>query len=926
MAAMSTGMPATLAHDELLRRLAREPCGALTVVTPNHRLAQDLARAVGEIHAAAGRRSWPAPDILALPQWLERLHEEARFDDRGEPEPPLLSPDQELLGWEGVISRDAGRTLLTGPAALARQTQAAWQLACDWDIEGALGTWEGGEDAAAFAAWSGAWQAHMRRHGWLDRAALASRLPAWLARPGVRRPATLVAFAFQILTPAQRRVFEACRAAGIAVEIAGAPRHAGAPRVVRAESPRREIEVAARWARAQLESARPGRAPHIAVVVPDLAKRRESVRRAFSRVFAPSGRTAGGALFNLSLGRALADYPLADFALCLIDLADGAVDFAAASRVLRSPFLGESMAEFEPRARLDMVLRKAAPPRLDLEDLARLVATCTQESGRASAPRCRALEARLAALASTPRPGRLAAPHAWAAFFAQQLSAAGFPGERPLDSAEHQVLGKWHEALSRLASLGPVVEALKPDAARRHLRRLCADTLFQPESGEAPVQVLGLLESVGLSFDALWVTGLTDDAWPQSPRPDPFLPVSLQRKAGLPQASAEASLALDAEITRSWASAAPEVIFSHGLLDEERALEASPLLAPYPVAGEASLALAPYEGLREALFAAGRDPGAWDGKVDERAPPLGEHAAIGGTAILADQAACPFRAYAHHRLGAEGLEAAQPGLGAAERGKLLHALMARVWRDLGSHAALVAAPAERIEQIVAEAARAAVKQLQGERPGRLDGRFADLERARLAQAARDWLDIDRERAPFDVVSREEKLALVAGTLVLNGRIDRLDRLASGGVAVIDYKSGAPSVSGWLGARPEDPQLPLYALGVGEEVVAVAFARLKKGKLGFAGLAREDGLLPGVKSVSGHAAAKKVAASWKELLEGWRETTTNLAGDFVRGDARVDPKRPFATCEYCDLAALCRVREQLAGKGDEEPAEEEGRDE
>ncbi len=915
---MPTAGNDTLAFSDLVARLADGAPGELAAVTPNNRLAQCLAAAVAARHLAAGRHSWPAPDVLTLGAWLERVHEDARFDDSGEPVPALLGPDAERLGWEDAISRDPGRPVLVGGAALAREAHAAWGLAHEWGIEGALGAWEGSADAQAFAGWALAWREESARRGWTDAARLPALLPALLARPGVRRPATLVAYAFDLPTPAQRRLFDACRAAGIAVAHAGPPRHEGRAVVVAADSPKRELELAARWARARLESAPAGRLPRVGVVVPDLAQRRELVARVFSRVFEPMGRAAGAPVHDLSLGRALADYPLADFALGVVAIAAGPVPFERASRLLRSPFLGGAEGEAGPRARLDATLRRAAPPTLDLAALLAAVRTATGEGPGRRAPRCPALEARLAELAALAPPPRLAPPSAWAGHFARQLAAAGFPGARPLDSAEHQVHAKWLEALGRLGALGAVVATVTGEAARRHLRQLCTETVFQPESGEAPVQVLGLLESVGLDFDALWVAGLTDDAWPQSPRPNPFVPVALQRRAGVPQASAEASLELDARITQGWARAAPEVVFSHALADSERALAASPMLAPFEAVGEADLALPPAGGLREALFAAGREPGAWEGLRDRNAPALEGESARGGTAVLADQAACPFRAFARHRLGAESLEKVEPGLDASDRGQLLHRVMARLWRELGSQAALLDADPDRLVALAGEAARVAVARLREERPGRLDGRFAQLERERLAAAALAWLAIDRDRPPFTVAMREEAIVLQTGGLELRGRIDRLDRLEAGGVAVIDYKTGTPRVAGWLGGRPDDPQLPLYALAAGDDVAAVAFACLRKGRMGFDGLAREAGLLPGVGPVDKHPGAGKHHASWAQLLAAWREATRALAQAFVAGEAAVDPKQPFATCRHCDLAALCRVRGRGL-VGDDEPA-------
>lgn len=911
----------SIGYRELVQRLAAEEGSALVAVTPNKRLAQALADAVAQAQRRSGRESWPAADILPWGAWLQRLHEDASFDDESAAPPALLAPDHERLGWEAAIARDAARPMLVGTAALAREAQSAWKLAHDWGIEGAIGSWEGAPDAQAFAGWAASWRQESARRGWVDAARLPSLVPALLGRRAVRRPATLVACAFHIVTPSQRLVLDACRAAGIEVLQAEAPRHEGAIRVVAAESPRSEIELAARWARARLDRAAGSGPPRVGVVVPDLAGRRDRVFRAFSRVFAPAGGERGRELFNLSLGRPLADYPLPDFALGLVALAGAPVPFERASRVLRSPFMGESGSEADARARLDARLRELSPPVVDLQGLRRLVAAAGGEGGRRSAPRCARLESRLDAVARLAPPGRAAPPPAWASHFAALLSAAGFPGERSLDSAEHQALAAWNETLARLGSLGEVAPALDASAARRHLRQACEDAVFQPESGQAPVQVLGLLESVGLEFDALWVAGLTDDAWPQSPRPDPFLPVALQRKAGVPHASAEASLALDRRITESWAGAAPEVVFSHALADEERALQASPLLGGYEAVAPQALGIPAYPGMREALYAAGRSPSAWWRRPDALAPALESRAARGGTAILADQAACPFRAFARHRLGAEALERVEPGLGPPERGQLMHDVMSRLWSGIGSHAALVALAPERLAALAAEAARRAVASLRADRPGRLEGRFARLERERLARAALAWLDIDRARPAFTVAVREEAVAMQAGGLALRGRIDRLDRLEAGGLAIIDYKTGAPRVAGWLGERPDDPQLPLYALATGDDVRAVAFACLKKGELGFLGLAREEGLLPGVGTVDRHRSAGKLHASWSELREGWKRATEAMAAEFVSGEARVDPKRASATCERCDLGALCRVAERPGPAHDDDAGEE-----
>ncbi|MEZ5393002.1 MAG: hypothetical protein R2724_09040 [Bryobacterales bacterium] len=54
---------------------------------------------------------------------------------------------------------------------------------------------------------------------------------------------------------------------------------------------------------------------------------------------------------------------------------------------------------------------------------------------------------------------------------------------------------------------------------------------------------MDLLESAGAEAEHLWAMGMDDESWPAPARPNPFLPIKLQRERGLPHASAEVELA-----------------------------------------------------------------------------------------------------------------------------------------------------------------------------------------------------------------------------------------------------------------------------------------------------------------------------------------------------------------------------------------------
>ncbi|TAK84083.1 MAG: PD-(D/E)XK nuclease family protein [Betaproteobacteria bacterium] len=845
-----------LSQSELFARLAEGHAARITVVTPNRRLAQALTVEFDEFQAAKGLAAWEAADILPLPAFVERLWEDALYSEIGGKLPLLLTPAQEQALWEEILKESD----LLSIAQAAAQCRAAWKLVHAWRIPAG----PGGEDAAAFAGWSREYK--RKTEGEVD----AARLPDLVTSFLERKPNLLVAYGFDILPPQTKELFARFELAECQPDLNEGTVTRGA-----FSSRRQEIEAAAAWARARLEEGR----KRIGVVVPDLAQRRTEVVRAFSRVMQPGYPLPGAAKsalpFNVSLGRPLSEYPLVDAALALIELSFRELEFSRMSRLIRSPFLGGADSEMTRRARLDATLRKTLGATVALPKLVGSISHC---------PGLRQVFEKLFALKSQSRQS----PGAWARHFSALLEAAGFPGERALDSEEFQTRAKWHETLGELAKVDRVCKEISIHEVFPMLKRLCADTPFQPESPEAPIQILGVLESAGLRFDCLWVSGLTDEAWPMEPRPNPFIPVALQRKAGIPEASAEASLALDRRITEEWKGAAAEVVFSHPLKEQDRDLAPSPLIAEI---ASGALHVPPVERYRDLIFSKKHVVQLEDAK----GPPVSAGKVRGGTRVLADQAACPFRAFARWRLSAEALEEPSPGLDNRDRGLLMHALMREIWSRLKNSFSLE----QDLAPVIAGAAAAAVKEIG------LEGRFAELERARLARIGADWLELEKKREDFEIAFLEHPRTLSVAGLELSSRIDRMDRLPDGGHVLIDYKTGRATPKQWEGPRPDDPQLPLYAAAAGEDLAAVAFAKLKPGDMRFMGFARAERLLPGV----------KLYRDWPGLLAEWRKEAEALGASFAAGEAPVDPKNDLKTCRLCDLQTLCRVYEKLSALAD-----------
>ena len=906
----------------------------VTLVTPNRRLAAYHKREFDRAQLSAGRAAWPTPDILPFSAFVERTWHGLSLRTQPASRPTLLDNMQRQLLWEQVVRKSAAVPMngLMNITQAARQAAAAWTLARAWHLLPAMHKVSLHDDAAMFLTWTRRYQQLCREKQAIDGAAVADALAELLAA-GVEEanllPARILTIGFDIVTPQQHHLWRMYGQAGvevcaIGVQLTGPqPTHTRLAFATEAD----ELRTCAAWARRRLEQ---DPRQCIAIVVPDLQARRSRIARELTDALLPGVRAGGVAgearpssLFNFSLGQPLGDYALVRDAINLLAFSPSRkLPFLEVSALLRSPFIAAAEQEQAARAMLDARLREAVAPEINLTTLrSKLANDVRLQHFAAPCGQLRERLDRVATLAETALKAVArgntgpSSPYDWSRYFGKVLMAWGFPGERSLDSIDFQVMAKFRDALASLASLAGVQPRMRADEALTQLRRIVADTTFQPESesrGDAPIQVLGILESAGQSFDALWVTGLCADSWPLAARPNPFIPAALQRSAGVPEASAAASLALDQCITAGWLTSSAEVVLSHLTADGDEAngseRGASALIADIPLSALSMLLAqgvpAGYAAALQALRVVEPIP---DTRLDALPVPTKIR---GGAAVIRDQAACPFRAFARHRLAATPLETPQPGLDGAERGTLLHRVLYRVWEKLGDHASLKVLDAEGTARVVADAAAHAIGEAHDKGATSLTGRFAAIEQARLVRVVSEWLAYERQRVPFTVVEREAPRKVELGGLAMDLRLDRLDRLADGTHALIDYKTGVANLTSWLGDRPDEPQLPLYYRTAEEQVSVLAFARVKRGKtLGFEGVSVVGGLLPDVLPIEEKTRrAAQNYASWDVLTQEWETSLAVLTAGFVDGDATVDPKRGGQTCKQCDLQSVCRIAE------------------
>jgi probable DNA repair protein len=389
------------------------------------------------------------------------------------------------------------------------------------------------------------------------------------------------------------------------------------------------------------------------------------------------------------------------------------------------------------------------------------------------------------------------------------------------------------------------------------------------------------------------VSGLSETRWPPPAEPAALLPIALQRRCGVRAASASLQLAHARDLQARWALRAPELRLSYANSAAAGHAAASPLVRSRN--GETTV---PNDATVPHWRHAWREAPALEQLDDARAPPFASPERTRGVSTLKAQSRCAFRGFAETRLASDTLAVPTPGFSSSERGILVHRALEFIWSALGSSAALAAIEPARQTALIGAGVESALASACALRdPG---GRWRERERVRLEALLPRWLDVERERAPF-VIERLEpgrQIAHHAG-LEFACRVDRVDRLEDGARVLIDYKTGAASTD-WRGDRPDNPQLPVYALLYREALIAVAYGRLNASDLDFTGESERPGVFrPGAK-----ATALEGAASFAALLDVWEARVERLAADFAAGAAAVAPTP--AACAHCHLQGLCRV--------------------
>ena len=816
------------------------------LITPNNRLSNQLLQ---DFFKQSNQSIKEKPYCLPYPTFLRRQYQKARQIYAHQTHPILLSPQQERHLWQSILEEANNGLLDEVQDAFLRCQQ--WQL----DINDSI--FAQTPQTQQFQQWCLQFQARLNDIGALTESTLARHL---LNYPELFNKNPIIWVCFDDYSPQQQALQEAINASGTEQFIYDLAQKYSTTLQYAANDTKDESLQILQWLKVKLKEGN----TRIGVVVPDLQSQSHRLQRLFERHISAS-------CFDISLGQPLINYPLVAHALCWLKIDKGFLSHKEAQLILNSPYISGSKTEYLARSEALHSAKGLQESTISLEGLLQVIRPTLPE-----------LTGLLDTLCDYPKEASVST---WVSLYKARLLHLGFPGDYPLSSLAYQCFQRLMMLFDELLQLTLIKPVMKKSDILNALKDLASTTIFQAQKATSPIQILGLLEASGCTFDHIWVSGLTDQCLPQKPRLSAFIPVNLQRERLMPHATPERELQLAIQLLDRLKNGSLEIIYSYPCLTGDMPNLPSPLITAFPKFSAFALLktaskthLIPYD---EAY----------------RLPLTASEPITGGTALLANQAKCPFRAFAAHRLSAKPTLTPSDGPSLSERGQIMHQIMDNLWRSLKSQQHLLSLNQQALEQQIELAITAALSPFCKQNRLSFSPLVQEVELSRLRHLVTACLDWEKQRPPFEVEALEQAFTYSLGGINFRVRVDRLDKVSGGKKWMIDYKSSLPINKPWNEERPEEPQLLFYAL-LDHNISALLFLQLKAGHITCSGLSEELMTLQGISPL-------KKGENWLQRQQVWRQQLTELAEEFRAGHCPPIPYR-ISTCQRCDFPNLCRI--------------------
>jgi len=855
------------------------------LLTVNQRLSRHYVRLYSEQQLVKDQQWWETPDIMPLTAWLQQLH--ANCVANGSSDKVLLPDILAERTWQQIVSADPASAGLLDTDLTASNALKAWRIANAWSLPGSLrADQSASEDQLAFSRWRAAYDKRIRDEQFIDSATIATHITSVISANDVAvdLPEKILLAGFLNVPLQLQALLDALENNGCVIATVEPEKTASTQRLILADDETTFVSVAQRTREALEHNAN----FQLGVVIHDLQQQRSQVLRAFDSVFFPALSpleiNAIGRPYDLSIGLSLNEQSVVRSALLFLKLLTKGLVDTELSAFLLSPYLPGTDKDARGREKLDRKCRDERVRQVSFFDFIALL------------PKSDALRTPLQKISKHKWKAKSGAA-TWASNFGAALRDLGWPG-KSIDSEEYQAIEAWNSCLDDFQILDNG-DLLSDGRALNLLNRLCSSRVFQLETAATPIQIMGRLESHGVSFDKLWVTGLDSDQWPPVVAPSSFISIKQQQASGVPESAPDLRLAMAEKEMALWMRSTDELMVCHAQVRDGLELSPASIIRDVEANNDEPDELQFVDAATLIQRSA-----SMQSIVDTHGPPLAHGTKIkGGTRLIENQARCPFKAFALHRLRIKKLEEAGIGLDPRQHGNLFHHAMELFWQQTGSQQNLLAQTTESRDALINTVIESAIKEYD------IAPKLQSIQSRYLFRLIHDWLEqVECERQPFAVTQLEQAQEIEIAGVRISVKVDRVDELASGETVVIDYKTGQHNaIKTWSEPRIENPQLPLYA-GTDAKVEGVCFAQVFPNQNKFIGTTSTDDIVANLKSPLKTRSFDKKLESWEHAREHWADSLSSLATEIREGVATITPVNN--ACEFCELPSLCRISTEI----------------
>lgn len=862
-------------------------------ITPNNRTATCLTeRVVDYVLCETNKFACRAPNIMPLSAWVVEVFQQLRSAGI-EPFAKLsLIGDAEYVSyWVKAMHFDPLSENLVCPtewladALAADKSLSRWMIK-NYDTDTPLG--------AAFKRWRVQVQRNILTSGFVTQAMAIELIIQSIKKGQVPLPKNIALYAFDEQPPLYKKLFEAFEEVGTLHTVNPVNRKATWLSVP-TDNAAHQLETVARWASKVIEE-EPGKT--VAIVSPDLKKNRNGIVRALNDVFEPQWILPGQANYtppyNVTLGESLNTLPLFKRAMYYLGLTTEYVQTEDTLNIINDPFTVSCRESALARRAFAKKMRDNRGAKSSLLKLA-MKSQCPTELSKSLNDFVRINTSH----------SEYQLPSQWAGLFSQALTALGWAQGIQLNESELAGVKKWKECLDKLSCLDIHTGEIPRELAHKLLAQFCSVSLITSSAQSSPINVMGTLEAAGLDFDYIWVLDCNDNVFPAPATINACLPADLQITHNLPHSSGEKEHEFTHMLFNRYNSSCD--IFYTSFVNSDDTGPKKPAsileLSNSHINSDDVIDrdIIDYGEITYKQFT-----------VNQKRDVIGHiktnrNVIAGGVAVLDQMVLCPMRAVTSKRLNIkEHKPIFTMGFTGAERGIMIHDALEHLWRELISCRAegktdfdtITHLSESELLKLIEQSVDAALFWIDRED---IEQTLVENERRSLITTLSQWIEIEKQRTPFNVIALEKSDFVQIGAFRLRIRKDRIDEVIKSGnnnlTVALDYKSSEESVSAAFASKIK-MQLPVAAIS--DDTDGVGYLNVTPNSGSISGLINDEDGDAFFKAVTKHR--YKAPRDWSELKHQWLSQFESLITRYASGEMLYKPSKE--ACKYCIKASLC----------------------